>query len=335
MQMGKTKVFIRRTAFEALEYIRGKRLVDAAISIQSVARMFVQRTNYEITLYAVVLIQKFVRQIGAYRIMHERKIENAVAIIQKAMRCYKARRRLQAARWIACWCQSAFRGAIARQYCAYLFLDGKASSIQRAWKRFRATSNVRRILRAIVSLQNRHRSRKAVRELRRLRREARDLAAVAAERDKFKEESKRLRKELEEAKNSPEVKASANADRSDEIENLRLKVQKLQSELEEARRMSNPDESMDQGIQRLVQELVQREEELSIPPHEVAALRSRDDHSSTKSLTIDTTVRELSALGSHSAQGSPFIAAAASPGCSEASLLNGEIVDDPLSLQLM
>lgn len=324
--MGKTKVFIRRRAFESLEYIRDKKLEDSAILIQSVGRMFLAKINFEITLYAVILIQKFIRQIEAYRIARELRIKRAASVVQKALQCYKARRRLQSARWIACWCQSAFRGAIARQYCAYVFLDKKAAFIQHAWRNYLSTRMFRKVRRAFVTLQNQYRRRKSVRELRRRRAEARNLSKVAAERDRYKEESKLLRKALEQVKLSPEKPEPG---RAAEIEKLRLKVQNLQFELEKAHRMSSPSKSVEERSKELADELARREEELALLRHEVALLRSRDDQSSMKSLTIEASAREI-VQGSLFAPVSPRHRAspARSDARSDVSLLDDEIEED-------
>ena len=338
MQMGKTKVFLRRRPFEALEFIRGKKLADSVIRIQSVVRMFLMRIDFEISIYAVILIQKFVRQIGAYRLAKQRRIERAAGVVQNLLRCCKARKRLQAARYIACWCQSAFRGAIARQYCAYIFLDEKASIIQRAWKNYHcpSTGTFRRLRNCVITMQNRHRSRLAVRELRRLRIEARDLAAVSAERDKFKKESKRLRQELEKAKSTPEKieKPDPRTGKSAELEKLRMEVQNLQCELEKAHRLSSPSKSVDEEAQVLAAELARREEELAALRQEVASLRLKENQSpSLRCLTIDTSMRDLSfhssLNGSVSAYQSPRHRAspARSEARSDVSLLDNDVED--------
>jgi myosin V len=169
--------------------------------------MLCERTLYFVKLSSVRKIQRFVRKVRGFILIREARTRAAVVVLQRTLRCHKARRYLCDARFIACWCQSAYRGAIARQYCAYLFLDQKASSIQLAWRRFYLTSFFRRFRKSVVSVQNRHRARAAFRELCRLRLEAKDLAIVAAERDKFKEESRRLREELEIVKQSSPPKS--------------------------------------------------------------------------------------------------------------------------------
>jgi myosin-5 len=330
IQMGKTKVFIRRKAFDCLEYLRSKRIDDAAISIQSIARTLITRKRYVVMVYAAILIQNFFRRVEAYRTAHIIRIENAAKIIFNAMICFPARKRLVAARFIALWCQSAIRGAIARQYCAYIFLDLKASIIQRAWRNFLScsTRTFRKLKRAVTCIQNRHRVRMARNELRRLRLEQRDLARVAAERDKFKEESIRLRKELEDAKNSPDALKIAQ-EKAQEVQILRHEVQKLHDELDKAQKNFSPGKEFNETAEKLKEELARKEHELASLRNEVAQLRSKDDNSSLKSLTVDTFLKDLSIYSNHSGHGSPLRKVhASSPVRSDISLLDSEIEEE-------
>lgn len=342
MQVGRTKVFIQSRAYELLENMRSKKLAQSAISIQKLVRMFLCRINFEITLYAVNLIQRFIRCRVAFRLARMLKIDRSVKIIQRSIRCSKARKYLNTARYVACWCQSAYRGAVARQYCAYIFLDLKASCIQKAWKQSKSTYSIRTLRHAMIALQTRFRCRAATRELLRLRMEARDVLALAAERDKYREESNRLRRELEEVKASPEkffsnLKPPASPGRITEMERLRIELNDLHTELEKFHRMSSPSKSLDERAEQLQEELSRRESELNFLRQEVAALRSKDDLSSAmKSMTIDTTLRSSSAGGGwseHTKSNIPLRSVhsprhRASPVRSDVSLLDDEIEED-------
>ena len=342
MQVGKTKVFIQSRAYELLENMRSRKLSLSAISIQKLVRMFLCRINYEIAIYAVSLIQRFIRCRSAFRRARVLKIDRSIKMIQRSIRCSKARRYLNTARYVACWCQSAYRGAIARQYCAYLFLDLKAACIQKAWKKSKSTYSIRALRHSIIALQTRFRCRVAKRELQRLRVEARDVLVLAAERDKYREESNRLRLELEEVKASPEkffvnLKPPPSPGRALEMERLRVELNDLHMELEKFHRMSSPSKSVDERAERLQVELLQRESELDFLRKEVAALRSKDDLSSAmKSMTIDTTMRSSSAGGGWSehtksnlpVRSNPSPRHRASPVRSDISLLDDEIEAD-------
>ena len=342
IQVGRTKVFIQSRAYELLENIRSKKLAQSAIHIQKLARMFLCRINYEIAIYAVNLIQRFIRCRVAFRLARILKIDRSVKILQRSIRCCRARKYLNTARYVACWCQSAYRGAIARQYCAYIFLDLKATCIQKAWKKSKSKFSIRTLRRATIALQTRCRSRLAMRELLRLRMEARDVSALAAERDKYRDESNRLRRELEEVKASPEkffsnIKPPPSPGRVTEMERLRVELNDLHMELEKFHRMSSPSKSVDERAERLQNELSRRESELNFLRQEVAALRSKDDLSSAmKSMTIDTTMRSSSAGGEWSVntksnlpvRSIPSPRHRASPVRSDVSLLDDDIEDD-------
>lgn len=261
-------------AFEALEHLRSTRINAAAASIQSMARMFIERSRFEIAVFAASIIQNFVRLIGTHRAMKQQRLYDSATAIQNAWKCFVPRRRLNAGRCIAWWCQSIYRGTVARQYCAYLFLDGKASSIQRRWKRYCASRTFRRIRKAVVRLQNRQRSRLAFRELLRLRREARDLSSVAAERDTLRRETLKLRKELEQVKQSPPVDQKLSERKESEAERLRFEVQRLQLELEKAHRMTSPSKSFDADLQSLIDECARKEEQLDVMRRELDAVRT-------------------------------------------------------------
>jgi len=327
MQMGRTKVFLRRKAFEALEHLRSTRLVGAATKIQSGVRMFIAKVDYDIAIYAILVMQSFVRRVGAYRAARKMRIEMSILSIQCAWRCYRARRVLSSARWIASWCQSTYRGAIARQYCAYLFLDRKAYTIQRAWKRHKGRRTFYRLRKAVVFLQTRMRMRIAKRELLRLRKEARDLCAVAAERDQFRRELMGLRKELEEVKKSPpviKVVKSEEPEKSAELRKLREEVGRLRAELEEAYNMSTVS-SQGEEVQFLVEELARREEHLDLLKREVATLRSKEDSFSVKSFTIDASpTSHARSTGLSRLQTSPSRSVR-----SDVSLLDVDEYDDP------
>lgn len=327
--MGRSKVFLRRRAFEALEHLRSKKLENAATKIQSGVRMYFAKVHFIASIYAVIVIQNFIRRIGAYRLMQAQRLVRSSLVIQCAWRCSQARHILLAARCIAWWCQSTFRGAIARQYCAYLFLDRKASAIQRAWRKYNSSRTFRKIRRTIVCLQNRHRARIAKEMLYKLRREAKDLSVVAAERDKFRNESLRLRKELEEAKKSPSVifDTPRREEKAEEIKQLRLEVQRLQMELEKAHRMSTTSTSQENEVRILMEELARREEHLETLKKELMALRSRDDSFSGRSVTNEACSSPSIARG-RLAFDSPVGPIRGSPARSDVSLLDKEAEEE-------
>ncbi|KAL7574803.1 hypothetical protein ACA910_010647 [Epithemia clementina (nom. ined.)] len=288
MQMGQSKVFLRLRAFETLERLRSQTLDRAAAKIQAFARMCAAQTAFEIAIYAATIIQKFVRKAFAYRIFREQLITNAARVVQNSYRCYRARRALRAGYYIARWCQSAYRGTVARELAAYLFLDRKAASIQRAWKMHRSTWAFRKLRRAVVFAQARVRGRAAFRELCRLRRDAKDLSNVLAERDKYKEEMARLKEELErEKERSALTREEMRKEKASEVENMRNEIKRLQEELAMSHGKRSPTKSETENLKFLIEEVRMKEEQLDSLRNELDCLRSATDSFSIHSLTLE------------------------------------------------
>ena len=94
-------------------------------------------------------------------------------------------------------------------------------------------STFKNLRKSVVIAQSKWRQKKAIEAARERKREARDLGNVIAERDRFKQESARLKKELEKLKNF----RAAHSDKldEDEVERLRKEVELLRKELEKNR----------------------------------------------------------------------------------------------------
>ena len=228
------------------------------------------------------------RKAYAYRLFRERLIMNAARAVQNMYRCHRARRMLTAGYYIAWWCQSAYRGTVARELAAYLFLDRKAASIQRAWGIYRSTRAFRKLRMAVIFAQTRFRGKVAFRELCRLRREAKDLSNVAAERDKYKEEMARLRKELElERKRGESSRAEMKKEKAGEVQNLRDEIQRLQKQLSVANEERSPTKSEAENLKFLLQEVRIKEGELDTLRNELDCLRSAADSFSMNSSTLE------------------------------------------------
>jgi ankyrin repeat protein len=229
MQMGHTKVFLRRRVFEALEYLRNQKLGVTAIVIQKHVRRFLAQLHYYDAYMAAITIQCFARRISAIRRFFMLLEYDAATTIQSAFRRFFAETELMAARLIAHFCQTYRRGSIARKVYALMRVENLALVLQRAWRRYSNRSAFVRLQRASIVLQCFWRRRLAVREIKLLRLEARDLGAVAAERDRFKKESLGLRKEVERLRRVKNSEPQMSND--EEVGRLRREVEKLQMAL--------------------------------------------------------------------------------------------------------
>jgi myosin-5 len=127
MQMGHSKVFLRRRVFEALEYLRNKKLGKSAIVIQKYVRRFNAELHYYDAYMAAITVQCFARRFIAIRRFLLLLEYDAATKIQCAWRRFHAETGLMAARLIAHFCQAYRRGAIARQIYTIMRVEIQSS----------------------------------------------------------------------------------------------------------------------------------------------------------------------------------------------------------------
>lgn len=259
MQMGRSKVFLRRPVFEALEFLRNMHLEKCAVAVQKHIRRFLAQLHYYDVFMAAVTIQAFARRIIATRRVCCLREQAAATKIQSAFRRFVAEYSFMAARLIANFCQAYGRGVIARKLYAILRVEMHALAIQRCWRRHYHETGFVAMRSASIVIQCCWRQRQAKLILRELRLEARDLDAVAAERDRFREESLKLRKEVEmlrrsrmpvddetESRKSQSVEWRTTREVDPvsvyeaEVEHLRTEVERLQAALARQSEILNP-----------------------------------------------------------------------------------------------
>jgi len=120
LQLGKTKVFLRREAFEQIEAMRSRRFYNAAATIQAMGRGYLYRQRYSKMKSASILLQSVVR-------MHlVLKKKNLLALTQKVIRI-----------------QSVWRRAVIRHtvWSCYLEIKNAAVTIQRAVRHKNASTS--------------------------------------------------------------------------------------------------------------------------------------------------------------------------------------------------
>ena len=120
LQLGRTKVFLRREAFDRIEAMRSERFHGAAAAIQKVVRGKICRDKFYLMRYAAVLIQSLFRMRLAVRISFNLRFIAAAQTIQ---------------RW--------WRGSTARLFVSDAFITRKyaATLIQFAWRNRSATTS--------------------------------------------------------------------------------------------------------------------------------------------------------------------------------------------------
>lgn len=232
IQVGKTKIFLRRDSYDFLEKLRSDKVASSAISIQSFARKIVYMRRYRWSCSCIMTIQCFVRQIQAKSIVEEKRRQHNSVIIQRAWRRYVASNTLQSAKLIAIWMQTHFRGNNGRRKYKALNQERRALQIQTQYRSYMAIKCFRRTIDSVLVIQCARRSYLSRQLLGLKKAAARDLSAVVQERDRLRIEVNALKIELQKANEtqpravSEDVKAEI-MKKDNEVESLRLDIKRL------------------------------------------------------------------------------------------------------------
>jgi len=198
IQLGLSKVFLRLGTFEALEYLRNEKMAVAAVRLQAATRGFLATIYYKSIIWAVFVLQNFSRKLFAIRRATAQLRHRSSILIQSVWRSYLAQMNFLAAQVIAQWCQRTYRGIMARELLTFMMRARKAAILQKNWRMYQALERYWRTIEFAELLQAHARGFLARLKLKQLKREARDLRAVIAERDRFRAETAMLRRQLEE-----------------------------------------------------------------------------------------------------------------------------------------
>lgn len=231
IQVGKTKVFLRRRAFDILEKMRKDFMAAASIKVQAIARGYIHRRNFNEYCKANIQLQCWVRVILAERKVQAAREQFNAQRIQSTYRQHRGRRTYLAVFAVARWCQRRQRGATGRAHYKKVYQIRCAAIVIQCAVRIRQSSMV----------------------LAKLQQEAKDLSNVVEERDKFRERMEQMRIEMErvkeEAKKEAEEAArlekeanardtSMSADLEDELTRVKEELANTQKELEKERQRS-------------------------------------------------------------------------------------------------
>ncbi|KAL3826230.1 hypothetical protein ACHAXA_006258 [Cyclostephanos tholiformis] len=175
IQVGKTKVFLRRRAFDVLEQMRKGHMSTAAIKVQAIARGYIHRRAYNECCEASLQLQCWIRVIIAVRKVQLARDNFNAQRIQSIYRQYKARTVYFSVLTIVRWSQRWLRGSLGRA-------------------RYNNLSNLRR---SAITIQCAVRVRQSCQILAKLKHDAKNLQNVTEERDKFRERMELMRIEME------------------------------------------------------------------------------------------------------------------------------------------
>lgn len=144
--VGKTKVFLRKGAFEALEALLSKRVSAACTKLQTRWRGFVEHRRFIAAKVFALLLQ------SRHRI-RSAKARECAAIITAYLRGWLPRRRFQRAILIARALQSTHRGNAARAKLDWLRREKAVRKLQRLARGGAARGSFHRLRSAITALQ--------------------------------------------------------------------------------------------------------------------------------------------------------------------------------------
>lgn len=200
IQVGKTKIFLRRKSHEILEKLRTEKVSLSSIRIQSFVRRIIYTKRYLLCISAAFAIQCFIRQCQAKLIVSEKRRQHNSTILQKSWRRCKAMKVFQSSKLICLWTQAHYRGCLGRAEYNKLNQERCALQIQTQSRRYISMKSFREAINSVVVIQCARRSFLSRHVFSLKKQEARDLGAVVQERDKLRAEVYALKAELHKTK---------------------------------------------------------------------------------------------------------------------------------------
>lgn len=209
IQVGKTKVFFRQSAYEFLENIRNSVLSGACIEIQRIVRGHLAFSYVRKYKDSIIRLQCAIRCALARSKTRELRRRKAALMVQKTLRGCACRIQYHRKRYVLVQLQSLYRGWKAREYYQQLLLNIRASQIIAFYKGRQERRRFVHRRKSAVAVQTAIRSYLAKKKLKQLREEARSLKAQQAKNEEMKSEIDRLRVRVAELENERSEEAKA------------------------------------------------------------------------------------------------------------------------------
>lgn len=178
-QLGLTKIFFRAGMLAFLENLRTTRLNECAIMIQKNLRCKYYRRKYLAARRSILLFQAWTRGHHARLIATENRRIKAATNIQKVWRGYKEKKFYNQTRNNIILLQGVSKGFLCRKKIMETRVGNAAVKIQRSWRTRQQLRSWRQYRKKIVIIQNLWRGKKARREYKTIREEARDLKQIS------------------------------------------------------------------------------------------------------------------------------------------------------------
>ena len=200
LQLGKTKVFLRRVAYEYIESLRSQCVLRSVVKLQSWSRGSLWRHLFLMKKRSTLALQCAWRCYKARVQVGQRRSRRAATLIQTLFRKRTQILHFAIIKFATRWLQRVVRGRRGRAIALGLKQGEKIVVLQRSFRSMIKRKTFFRTMHKILLIQCQYRRKKARGELKGLKLEARDLNNIKKERDTLKDEAKRMKEELEDAK---------------------------------------------------------------------------------------------------------------------------------------
>lgn len=252
VQVGLTKVFLRREAHDKLEAVRQAKQKAAIIRIQSLIKAHQQQQRYKKFRNAIISLQTHFRAKLAIRRVIALRREKAATFIQSFLRGRLARIRYVRFLRAVIAMQSRKRAEEARKKYLALRKERAILAIQSTFRMFLVYRKTTLLRNKVIAIQRWYRERKYIRLQAKRRREARDITKFKAE-----AENLRMQYELLESENAT-LKAKA-----EEMKEVSVRVHELEAKVAEMDSLAAEVEELKTGLQSASEVKTKLENEIS------------------------------------------------------------------------
>lgn len=178
-QLGLTKIFFRAGMLAFLENLRTSRLNECAIMIQKNLKCKYYRRRYLEARESILKTQALIRGFLARQRAEDARRIKAATTIQRVWRGQKERKKYNEIRNNLILFESLAKGYLCRRNIMDSILGNAAKTIQRAFRSWRQLRTWRQYRRKVIIIQSLWRGKKARRQYKKLREEARDLKEIS------------------------------------------------------------------------------------------------------------------------------------------------------------
>ncbi|MCD7467399.1 hypothetical protein HAX54_004819 [Datura stramonium] len=229
-QIGKTKIFLRAGQMAELDAHRAIKLTAAVKTIQKETRSHISRRYYVSLQKAAICLQSLCRARFAFKLYVTLKREAASLKIQTKLRGHLARKSYTKLKLAVIALQTGIRVAAARAKFRYEKRTRGAVIIQAYERRHKAFSYYKKLIWASILTQCRWRGIVARRELRKLKMASRETGALKEAKDKLEKQVEELRSQLQLEKR---LRMNLEEAKDQEIAKLQNSIRDMQSKLGE------------------------------------------------------------------------------------------------------